>query len=971
MAQAVFVPGQRWISHGESELGLGLVTETTGRQVELFFPAAEAHRTYATQDAPLSRYQLEPGATLTCNAGIQHQVVSVEHYDGLLRYQVGSNGSDDNPEWIDELELDPFVELNRPQDRFFAAQIDSPKAFELRRQARKLQHRLHSSESYGLLGPRVQLLPHQFYIASQVARRHSPRVLLADEVGLGKTIEAGLIIHQQIISGRSERVMVVVPDSLVHQWLVEMLRRFNLFFRIMNREQYQALTEVDTGSGLDVDDLPLEIEEPGNPFESAQLFICPQSLLTDLPGYFDAALACSWDLLVVDEAHHLQWSEQQVSPEYQCIEQLAAKSSGLLLLTATPEQLGLEGHFARLRLIDRSRYFDLNQFREQESQYQPLRELIEQLLECDDLLTQIRDEACKDRLLGLLDPAKYQSLLQQLEQGTEVEACRTELVDLLLDQHGTGRVLFRNTRDQVQGFPGRALQPHLLDSPFTEQQSAETELAQQLRPELMLGEDWCQLDPRVEWLKGWLEQHKEEKVLLICAERETAQQLEDYLRLRVGIRSAVFHEQLSLVNRDRAAAYFAEPEEGAQLLVCSEIGSEGRNFQFASHLIMFDLPLNPDLVEQRIGRLDRIGQRSQVQIHLPLYRHSPAHHLMRWLHEGLDAFLSPCPFGQLLLEQQQATLEDCLLEQNEQDFDDFIEQTRAQADQLRQQQQQGRDRLLELNSCRPQQAQQVIDQLQQDADEQALRKLLERSFDYFGVELQPDTTHSVLVRPGDHMRCGNFPGLPEQGLHGTFDRQQALEREDMAYLSWEHPVARGALELVCESDTGNTAIATLKLPGIKAGSLLLECLFVLDCQAPRSLQLARYLPSGGYRVLLTAEGRECANLLSEEQLAKLAKKLPKQAAKNMVKPLREPLTALLKQAESLAEAQLPGMIEQAQQQMLALQQPRLERLQMLAKVNPAIRDEEIAMQQQQIDQLQQALERSMLKLDGIQVLITT
>lgn len=964
MAQAVFVPGQRWISHGESELGLGLVTELIGRQVQLFFPAAEAYRTYATQDAPLTRYQLEPGSALVSVTGERYQVLALEQAEGLISYQVGSP---DAPEWIPELDLDPFVELNRPQDRFFAAQIDGPRAFELRRRARHLQHRLHSSDSFGLLGPRVQLLPHQFYIASQVARRHSPRVLLADEVGLGKTIEAGLIIHQQLISGRAERVMVVVPDSLVHQWLVEMLRRFNLMFRIMNQEQYQALTQPD----LDSDDQPLETEEPGNPFDSAQLFICPQSLLTDLPGYFEAALDCPWDLLVVDEAHHLQWSEEQASPEYQCIEQLATKAAGLLLLTATPEQLGLEGHFARLRLIDRSRYFDLEQFREQEKQYQPLRELIEQILDADNLLEQLEAADVATRLHSLIGEIQYQRLCAHLERGDDVDGCRTELIDLLLDHHGTGRVLFRNTRDQVQGFPGRALQPHLLESPLTIEQECDASLAQQLQPEQLLGDDWCSQDPRVEWLKSWLEQHRDEKVLLICAERQTAQQLEDHLRLRVGIRSAVFHEALTLVNRDRAAAYFADPEEGAQLLVCSEIGSEGRNFQFASHLIMFDLPLNPDLVEQRIGRLDRIGQQQQVQIHLPLYRDSAAHHLMRWLHEGLNAFLSPCPFGQLLLEQQQSELEACLLEQDEQAFEGFIVRTRAQAAQLLEQQQQGRDRLLELNSCRPQQAQQVIEQLQTDAEDKALREYLERSFDYFGVDHQPDTADSLIVKPGDHMRCGSFPGLSEQGVHGTFDRQQALEREDLAFLSWEHPLARGALELVCESDTGNTAIATLKLPGIKAGSLLVECLFVLDCQAPRSLQVARYLPSSGYRVVLTAEGRECSNLLPESQLTKLAKSLPKQAAKNMVKPLRDPLTTLLKRAESMADEQLPSMIEQAQQAMRALQQPRLERLQMLARVNPAIREEEITQQKLQIELLQQALDRSLLKLDGIQVLITT
>lgn len=102
---------------------------------------------------------------------------------------------------------------------------------------------------------------------------------------------------------------------------------------------------------------------------------------------------------------------------------------------------------------------------------------------------------------------------------------------------------------------------------------------------------------------GYLTSHRSQKVLVICAKAATALQLEQVLREREGIRAAVFHEGMSIIERDRAAARFAEEDTGAQVLLCSEIGSEGRNFQFASHMVMFDLPFNPDLLEQRIGRL--------------------------------------------------------------------------------------------------------------------------------------------------------------------------------------------------------------------------------------------------------------------------------------------------------------------------------------------------------------------------------
>jgi len=110
---------------------------------------------------------------------------------------------------------------------------------------------------------------------------------------------------------------------------------------------------------------------------------------------------------------------------------------------------------------------------------------------------------------------------------------------------------------------------------------------EKLYPELpYLDESWLDFDPRVKWLETTLKNLRPEKVLVICANAKTALDLEHYLHLRAGIRSAAFYEDLSIIERDRAAAYFADEVNGAQSLICSEIGSEGRNFQFAHHLVI-------------------------------------------------------------------------------------------------------------------------------------------------------------------------------------------------------------------------------------------------------------------------------------------------------------------------------------------------------------------------------------------------
>ena len=142
----------------------------------------------------------------------------------------------------------------------------------------------------GFVGGRIDLIPHQLYIASTVANRYVPRVLLADEVGLGKTIEACMILHRLHLTGRAERVLIVLPESLVHQWFIELLRRFNLWFTLFDAERCEAITAANPEA---------------NPFFEEQLVICGIHTLMDHERWADCAVAAKWDMLVVDEAHHL------------------------------------------------------------------------------------------------------------------------------------------------------------------------------------------------------------------------------------------------------------------------------------------------------------------------------------------------------------------------------------------------------------------------------------------------------------------------------------------------------------------------------------------------------------------------------------------------------------------------------------------------------------------------------------------
>src|SRR5678815_3019258 len=275
-----FHPGQRWISESEPELGLGSILRLTPRTVIVEFRGSGEQREYARNNAPLRRVRFRAGDTIQNRKGKALTIQSLTEEHGLLRYKSGKQE-------FHEEDLSDTISFNKPEERLFAGQFDPPNVFDLRVAALQHQYRRRKSPVRGFLGGRIDLLPHQLYIASEVSSRLAPRVLLADEVGLGKTIEACLILHRLILTGRAQRVLILVPESLVHQWFVELLRRFNLWFHIFDEERCEA---IDAG----------------------------------------------WDLVVVDEAHHLGWSPEQPSPEYAVVESLSRRTSGLLLLTATP-----------------------------------------------------------------------------------------------------------------------------------------------------------------------------------------------------------------------------------------------------------------------------------------------------------------------------------------------------------------------------------------------------------------------------------------------------------------------------------------------------------------------------------------------------------------------------------------------------------------------------------------------------------
>ena len=648
------VPGQRWVSDTESELGLGLVTEVGSRRVTIFFSACNETRIYVKSTASLTRVLFSSGDFVESSEGWKMKIFSVMEKDGLLIYK-GLKEDGSNSELL-ESKLSSFIQFNRPQDRLFAGQIDSNSWFNLRFVTLKKYNETQKVLTRGLCGVRANIIPHQIYVAVEVADRIHPRVLLADEVGLGKTIEAGYILHRQLMIGQVSRVLIIVPESLCHQWLVEMIRRFNLRFSLFDEERCAEF-------------------EGENPFLSEQLIISSLEFFKENPKRQKEALGGEWDILVVDEAHHLLWREEEPSKEYLLIESFAQKIPSILLLTATPEQLGLESHFARLRLLDPKRFFDFKVFLEEFEKYEPVAKIVRKLLSNNSL------NASEIKILEKFFPEEKMAITEILNKEKLGEVSVTfyqKIIEKLLDRHGTSRILFRNTRNRIRGFPKRKVFQQRLKFPreyssnFIDKWGLSKGLKKNLALKIknsLFPEDvyrnifgkkhvpsWWMFDPRVDWLIQKIKELKSKKVLVICSLKQTVLDLNIALREKANLSVAIFHEDMSLIARDRAAAYFSDID-GSGVLICSEIGSEGRNFQFSNNLILFDLPMNPDLLEQRIGRLDRIGQKCDIQINISYIEGSAQESIFRIYHDGLNAITESCSFGYGIFKSLQSEID--------------------------------------------------------------------------------------------------------------------------------------------------------------------------------------------------------------------------------------------------------------------------------------------------------------------------
>ncbi len=978
----LYVPGQRWASEMEPELGLGILEDISGREISILFRAGDCLRRYSRQSAPVKRVIFNKGDVVKSRDNFRITIQSVEEKSGIVIYH-GDGIS------VPETELADTISFSGPKERLCGGYADSIDAFNLRYKTLETRCRHRKSKSYGFAGCRVDLIKHQFYIADEVSSRHMPRVLLSDETGLGKTIEAGLILHRLLLSERISRVLILVPESLVHQWFVELYRRFNLVFSLFNSDFFQGHVQQDSKNI--------------NPFLEAQTGICSINRLVSSAEQKNQVIEAGWDMLVIDEAHHIE----EKKDIYSFVKQLSQKVKSMMLLSATPEKPGLKGYFSCLKLLDPLRFHDFDLFLKQARSY--------------------KDTV--DRIDGILKGKKDKYSLVDNSGNLDLT------MEDLLDRYGPGRVIFRNTRSKIKGFPEREEHICFLDGNKKEINNVNIEflceiinsheidsdsVLQVLKENGFNAEQWQRyietyqygknlkvaesssmdrkrvqaekslylydfnFDIRITWLVDFLKQDKNRKILLICKTKEKAAAIDLALQRKINVKKALFHEDLSLIQRDRNAAWFSE-KNGARILICSEIGSEGRNFQFAQHLVMFDLPLNPELIEQRIGRLDRIGQKGKIHIHILCIKNSAWEIIIRWYSSGINIFRENTMGAHFIFKRFKKEIVFLAVkkatgkgvdfhESNELDeLDELIQKTKKYKNRVAGELAGGRDKLIEFNSFKPEKAEPLIRAVKKSDRCMDTDNFILKLFRYFNVEYE-NIENRVFHLSFDHAGESGYPvpALKKDGMVVTFDRAKAVTRGDIEFLTLDHPMVTAGMELLTGTEQGNSCFA--KISGTGKMDILLESIFILECIAPKELYIDRFLPATPIRIVVGHKSSDFADIVdfTKKYRFDFFEKTLQTDNRSWIHVHPEIIETIIpflfKKSSEISELKADKIIATAAEKARCDMEKKIARLIYLKKNNPAVRQEEIDAARREAVLVSKLILNAGLRLDAVRLI---
>lgn len=865
----------RYLPQPEWGVGHLAALQEGGAKAVVFFPAREDSAVLvSTKGGALVPHLLPIGEPVVTVKGRQASVVREEPgARGLRRYVIRYDDTGEEDE-MPESELRALPPRSDLLSTLREGRVGDAKAFMLRKQALVLDDERRCDALGALLASRVMVKPHQVGVVQRVLSARRPRFVLADEVGLGKTIEAGMVFSALRLSGLARRVLVVAPSHLTVQWLVELFHKFNQLFTLMDSDRYaQSLKE----------------QPDVSPWARFPLVVTSLEMLSRTEEHREAVADedAFWDLVIIDEAHHLKGEKA-----FEAAEALAGNSWGLLLLTATPMQLDPAEYHGLLTLIDAATAPTVKGFEARLARQEELSTAVRSLLEGNA-------------------PAKaVKALAQRFPEDTKLQGLKDKdaLLEHLAETYSLSDRLVRNRRAIVGGFSTRRLHRHPVQLSAEELKTRDNALAALAKSSLrgaplanvlrrlesspaafagavssnpaLKGADLklpsrdAKLVAFLGVLRGIWASEASAKVLVFTESRDTLEALQTELG-REGIEALGYHGDLPLVERDRQVARFRDPE-GPQVLLCTEVGGEGRNFQFAHHLVHYDLPWSPGTVEQRIGRLDRIGQTKPVEIHVFDPAGTLAADVLMLLADAVGVFGETVGGLDAVLEEVEDRIAELALLPREARVA-YAAELKTKVEAARAQVKRAYDPLLDLRSFDKPAVARLVTRAQarmgieeEEDEEQPLEDGLwgvARDLDERLEETVTELAKRVGIRVDtdeevDAFQCAfhfghalNVEGLPgldvmeDRTLLGTFWRDTAVEAEELEYFATGHSLVEALFGFLRDGPYGRSGFRFIEKRGpLKARGL--ELLFHVQTPEPEdtspgarvpSRQLARFL----------------------------------------------------------------------------------------------------------------------------------
>jgi SNF2 family DNA or RNA helicase len=894
----------------EANPRIGRVESVHGLQASVaYFSSTGEGSTEACALGDLTRFRYATNAMIFSRTENAYGIVrKIRETDGLATYDVQFGM---RRKRIPEADILPVAPASDPFELLRDGELHDAAAFCLAIQARRLQYAYSYDELVSLSNARIELLPHQVFVAHRILTAYPRSFLLADEVGLGKTIEAGLVIKELRARGAAKRVLVVAPAGLVPQWVDELQKKFNERFIRLDSATLSAHVAMYGAEAV---------------WETHDNVVTSLHLLRSNEAHVEALARQHWDLVIFDEAHHLRRylndgpreEGRSTTGAYRLAERLTASATTTLLLTATPLQLHAYELYSLIELLDPTLFPSFTEFERYRRQIPTLNGLVQRLRRYETLLPDER-AILAENIAAVLEEARNSaaytpdSVHRDLACGEEE---RARYMEALGDTHRLTAVMLRNrkrlvfddlqprqarvltvsfsqvertaydavtayiedafnlaraTGNEALGFVMTTYRKILTSSSYALRQSFERRIARLLalrnahkllarrsagealdeieEEELDAALDRLTVDAvadvspeglatEVAHLRGLC--HLLGEITIDAKAARLLHELRQLLALPTGkvliftqfkqtllflqgllqphYRVAAFYGGLDSAEKDAIVDRFRDPA-GAQILIATEAAGEGRNLQFCHIMFNYDLPWNPMKIEQRIGRLDRIGQEHPVEIYNFAIEDTLEDRVLQVLHDRIQIFESTVGDLDPIIGNLEQHVRNILLSPGrnaEAQFQTFATTIAQRVHEVREMEAKLTDFILDSRSFR-----------RDHAD-----MLLGREPAFTGDDLR-DFVRQFLGYAGGQMRehaAGIYELSPPRGLtplgdkelrdsyRATFDAALAQRQERLDFIAFGHELLdRAVAHCLDDAFEGKSAAITVETDAAPAG----------------------------------------------------------------------------------------------------------------------------------------------------------